>query len=220
MSGKVSIGDRFGHLEVVSRKSGDKRGNTWYCLCDCGKETIKSDYQLLGTSGRRTDKSCGCSIYRYEGRVNKNLRLYHIWYGMKRRCYDKNSGSYKRYGAKGIGVSEEWMDDFDNFLEWSLEHGYKDGLTLDRINSNQDYSPENCRWSTYEVQMQTRGKMGNNKTGVTGVSYSKKEGKYIANIQRNGINKRLGSFLNLADAKEARVKAEEHFKKYGNIEKL
>ncbi|MFB5313012.1 hypothetical protein [Enterococcus gallinarum] len=213
----IHVGYRIGKLEVVKLKREDKRGQAWLCKCDCGNEIILNNYQLVEGGKRRPNKSCGCSEHQYSGRVAENLRLYHTWYGMKRRCYDEKSGSYKRYGAKGITVDEVWIDDFENFLDWSLSNGYKDGLTLDRIDSKLGYSPSNCRWVTYNKQMQTRGRMGNNTTGVTGVSYSKKQNKYNAYIQRDGIQKNLGLYDSLERAKEARISAEKHYKEYGTL---
>lgn len=217
---EVKVGYRIGKLLVVKLEREDPRGKTWLCKCDCGNDIILNNYQLIQGGKRRPNKSCGCKEYRYNGKVGKNLRLYHTWYGMKRRCYDKGSGSYKRYGAKGVAVDEVWIEDFNNFLEWALNNGYKDGLTLDRIDSKQGYSPSNCRWATYNTQMQTRGKMGNNTTGVTGVSHSKKTDRYSAYIQRDGIQKNLGVFDDLERAKEARVQAEQRYKEHGTIKGL
>lgn len=84
-------------------------------------------------------------------RGNKMLskeKLYKIYHSMKYRCYNKNSKDYKWYGAKGIRLCKEWLDNYNNFKEWSLNNGYKEGLSLDRINPNLDYSPTNCEWVT------------------------------------------------------------------------
>ena len=214
---KVDVGDRIGKLRVVKLKRQDPRGEAWLCECDCGNEIILNTYQLVATNKRRTNKSCGCSEYKYKGKVKENLRLYNIWYNMKRRCYDIHTGSYERYGAVGVTVDDVWKNSFDNFLDWSLENGYKESLTLDRVDSKLNYSPSNCRWVTYNEQMQTRGLMGNNTTGITGVSYSKKHDKYTAYIQRDGLKKSLGLYENLENAKKARLLAEEHYKKYGTL---
>lgn len=92
-----------------------------------------------------------------------NTRLYRIWVSMRARCNIQSSGSYKWYGAKGIRVCEEWSS-FGVFEKWAKTAGYNDALTLDRINSDKDYSPDNCRWVTWTVQ-------ANNRTGNHLITY-------------------------------------------------
>ena len=88
--------------------------------------------------------------------MNKNnprkTRLYSIYKGMKDRCRYKSNDNYNRYGGRGIRVCEEWLSDFMSFYNWALKNGYKDNLTLDRIDSNGNYEPSNCRWQTYKEQ--------------------------------------------------------------------
>lgn len=83
-------------------------------------------------------------------------RLYSIWKGMKYRCYTVNWKPYQWYGARGIGVCEEWRNSYQSFKRWSLSNGYSEGLELDRINVNGDYSPDNCRWITHHEQTLNR----------------------------------------------------------------
>lgn len=84
------------------------------------------------------------------------MRIYKVWGGMKSRCYNPNANNYKYYGGRGISVSEDWKDNFLAFYKWSMENGYKEGLTLDREDNGLDYSPENCRWVTMKVQCNNR----------------------------------------------------------------
>lgn len=144
------IGKRFGRLLVLAE---DKRGNGgviyYKCLCDCGKEKV-----VNGVSMRRgLIKSCGC--YHLE-RVSKDnpiykRRLYRKYWSMRNRCEYPGSRYYYCYGGRGIKVCDEWKE-FEVFEKWAYENGFKEGLTLDRIDVNGNYEPNNCRWITQKEQ--------------------------------------------------------------------
>lgn len=148
-------GKRCGRLTVISRVGSDTRGEMrWFCQCDCGNETT-----VLGSHlryGRVV--SCGCyasELARERGKTLKtkgNLkhggagtRLYRIWANMKTRCLNPNTKAFKWYGAVGVTVCPEWMK-FENFAKWAIESGYRDDLTIERINPFSDYCPQNCTW--------------------------------------------------------------------------
>lgn len=142
-------GKRFGRLVAV-RAVGKSNGRyIWECVCDCGNETCVVGSKL--TNGHT--KSCGC--IRKDGTRKPayshglcRSRLYRIWSNIKTRCSNPNAENYMYYGGKGIAVCEEWSKSFQSFYEWSIKNGYKDGLTIDRKNSDGDYCPQNCQWIT------------------------------------------------------------------------
>ena len=96
--------------------------------------------------------------------------LYRRWIDMKARCYNKSCCNYKYYGARGIKICDEWLgkDGFNNFLKWSIDNGFKKELSIDRINNNGDYKPNNCRWTTKSIQNMSR--RTKNISGYIGIS--------------------------------------------------
>ena len=151
-------GQKFNRLTFIKRVYGYYRGNgspnvMWLCKCDCGKEIISEPKPIkLGYT-----KSCGC--YSAERKVKHGMtktRMYKIWSCMRNRCYRKTDISYKRYGGRGITVCDEWRNSFENFRDWACGHGYKEDLTLDRIDVNGKYEPNNCRWADMKTQCNNR----------------------------------------------------------------
>lgn len=158
-------GKKFGKWTVLSLAEPikDKRGynvHRWNCRCECGVEKC-----VIGTTLRNgRSSSCGCDVGQRSDTARRlftthsesKSRLYKIWAGMRKRCYNKNSSNYSNYGARGITVCAEWNDSYEAFRDWSIENGYADNLSIDRIDVDGNYEPCNCRWVTGDVQANNR----------------------------------------------------------------
>lgn len=186
---------KFGKLTAIepSGKS-DRNGVLWRCKCDCGNEKIV----YAGNLNNGSTISCGClykeSFLKVYGIKNKEHgeRIVRIRDGMLQRCYDKNSPNYYKYGERGITVCKEWRVKkygLINFYNWSINNGYRDDLSIDRIDNNGPYSPQNCRWTT--VKQQANNKRNNRFLEYKGEKHTVSEWSKIIGITTSTIYRRL-----------------------------
>lgn len=199
-------GKRFGRWTVL-RESGikvepnGKHLRFWVCRCDCG--TVREVYQRRLKNGKSL--SCGC----YKNEVTAQFstkhglyksRIYKIWHGMKKRCYLPSMPTYKHYGGRGITVCEEWLGNngLQNFYDWAMANGYTDDLTIDRIDVNGNYEPNNCRWVTMKVQ--ANNKRNNRYLEVDGDTVTMSELSEASGIPYSSLWRRIEKGMDIKEA--------------------
>lgn len=179
-------GKRFGRLVVIEKAKTEHKSTRWKCKCDCGNEcTVLAENLKTGHT-----TSCGC--YREEKRPSlrykhgqRHTRIYSTYTKIKDRCYNPNNPSYSRYGGRGITICDEWKKNPESFIKWAYDNGYDEKAaygecTLDRIDNDKGYSPDNCRWVNEQVQANNR--RSNKRYEYNGETHTIAEWSRILNV--------------------------------------
>ena len=195
---KDITGRRFGRWTVLSVAGKNSYGAyMWNCVCDCGTRRAVAGHTLR----RGLSMSCGClgaehrlKAVRDKPKGKSNDRLYSVWSGMVDRCHNSASKYYDRYGGRGITVCAEWRDNYDAFKKWAYSNGYNDSVskyqcTIDRIDNQLGYSPDNCRWVDMTVQCNNRA--SNHIIAFNGASHTLSEWARITGIRKDTLRRRL-----------------------------
>lgn len=193
------VGLKFGRLTVIKRVGSNGHSSIWLCRCECGKMKEVTLPHLRQGSVR----SCGCLAKEaaskrgclskigeraYKHGDSHHNHLYGVWGAMKRRCYNPHVAYYELYGGRGIEVCRQWHD-YLSFKTWALSSGYRQGLTLDRINPDGNYEPSNCRWIT--IQEQQRNRRNNRYYEYHGKFYTVKEIAEMVGLKPRTIQGRI-----------------------------
>lgn len=195
-------GQRFGRLVVVRPidKRGPDGGVVYECKCDCGNICYVWNNKLTRKT-HSAKRSCGC--FQQEKHTTtihggSKTPLFKKWMGMKYRCYDVNANHYQDYGGRRIRICDEWKNDFSAFQSWAISSGYKDGLSIDRIDVNGNYEPNNCRWVS--LKQQQKNKRNVKLFTYKGETHNIAEWAELLGIKYGTLWKRLKKGMSFEDA--------------------
>jgi hypothetical protein len=189
----------YAHIDSLNRRT-EYKSSFWNCTClykGCGKRFVRSRAKLLE---HKDDANCGCFSREKRRAIDREKSLKYrpygkeldsILWGMKKRCYSPSNASYKNYGARGITVCDEWTTDRETFYEWAIRNGYQKGLTIDRVDPDKGYSPDNCRWISPKAQQ--NNKRNNRHVEYKGKIYTVAELAELIGIPYETLRHRLNS---------------------------
>ena len=186
-------GFRFGRLIVLSKNGVKKSPNgrtqsVWLCKCDCGVE--KSVGRVALVTGCTQSCGCLCNEVRKEKKLSPIVKKLHsVFHDMKARCYNPKHVYFKNYGGRGIKVCQEWLKNKDAFVDWALNNGYSEGLTIERLNVDGDYCPENCSWIPRNEQALNR--RNTIRVLIDGKEYTTEELSKITNLSKSTLFARI-----------------------------
>lgn len=193
-------GRKYGRLTVIKHHSchitpNGTRKQKWLCKCECGNEVVVASPELK--NGKT--ESCGCLQKERTSKARKThgmskSRLYSIWVKMIQRCENPNVERYPHYGGRGIRVCDEWHL-FPKFMEWAVNNGYRENLSIDRIDLNKNYEPSNCRWATDKEQANNTSR--SHTITYKGETHTISEWASICGIASRTLNKRINSGWNI-----------------------
>lgn len=183
-------GKTFGRLTVLGRVENRGKDACWRCRCECGAEIVVRGNHLRNGH----TKSCGCALrdwaaQRFTVHGMSSTKLHRVLRSIRMRCLNPNDIGYKHYGGRGISICEEWKNDAEAFFSWALANGYREGLTIDRIDNEGDYCPDNCRFVDRFIQMNNR--RNNRRHTYKGKSYTLAKLARLAGMCAETIGNRI-----------------------------
>ena len=183
------IGKKYNNWTVIAFSHKDSANHPYFeCICKCGKKQVIDIFTLKYNRSR----SCKSCMPHHKKHGLSYDRIYRVFYGMRDRCYNPNNIGYKHYGARGITICNEWLNNVDSFAKWATENGYNEKLTIDRIDYDKGYSPENCRWA--DISTQANNKRNNHMINFDGQKYTISQFCKKFNLPEQRIRQRINRF--------------------------
>lgn len=190
-------GQRFGRLIAIrpdnSKRPAKSTRLYWLCKCDCGNYTVTSGVDLRKGKVR----SCGClhdelTSQRFYKHGQSGTKLNMVWLSMKQRCGNPHSKDFPNYGCRGIKVCRQWLNSFQSFYDWAMANGYHEGLSIDRINVDGNYEPQNCRWVSMKTQANNERK--NHIISFKGETHTLSEWAEITGQTQSTLSARINNY--------------------------